>query len=157
VKIEKLIAKKLTETGKSISIAESCTGGLLSHRITNIPGSSQFMKLGLITYSNLSKFKLLRVPQKILRQYGAVSKPTAQIMAQHVRKILHTNFGIAITGIAGPTGHTKSKPLGLTFIAISSRSKTVWKKFIFKGSRLSVKAQAADAACRLLLSMLKNE
>lgn len=152
--LDKRITKLLKEQAKTLSVAESCTGGLLSNRLTNIPGSTQYFMLGLITYSNESKIKMLKVPSSVLKKYGAVSRQVAQHMAQGV-KILHkTDFGIGITGIAGPSGGSKQKPVGLVYIAISLKKKCLCKKFLFKGSRLNVKRQAVDSTLKLLLKFL---
>ena len=109
--LEKKAAALLLKQRKTLAIAESCTGGLLCHRLTNIPGSSNFLKVGLVTYSNTSKIKLLKVPSPLIKKHGAVSSAAAQRMAQGVRKLFNTDFGVAITGIAGPTGETKEKPV----------------------------------------------
>jgi len=151
MRIEKRVAQTLMKAKKTLSLAESCTGGLVSHRLTNIPGSSQFLKVAVIVYSNDAKIKLLKVPAKMLKTYGAVSPQAALKMAQGVRKIHNTDIGLAITGIAGPSGATKSKPVGLTFIAISTKSKHQCQKYRFKGSRAQIKSQAATKALQLLL------
>ena len=148
--IEKRVAQLLTAQKKTLSIAESCSGGLLCHRLTNIPGSSHFLKLGLIAYSNDAKIKFLKIPLQILNKHGAVSQPAARQMAKNVRKFLQTDFGVGITGIAGPGGGSAVKPVGLTFIALSTKKKVVCRKFIFKGNRLSIKSQAANQALEIL-------
>jgi len=152
--IEEKIAKLLIKRKKTITIAESCTGGLLSHRLTNISGSSQYFKLGLITYSYESKKKLLKVPRQTLWTYGAVSAEVTTLMAKNVRRILKTDFGIGITGIAGPTGATKTKPIGLTYIALSSPKNNICRRYIFRGNRHAVKRQATTHALKLLLKYL---
>ena len=152
--LEEQIARLLIKQKKTLSTAESCTGGLLANLLTNIPGSSKYFKLGLITYSYESKEKLLRVPRKTLRKYGAVSEPVTSLMAKNVRKALKTHFAIAITGIAGPSGATKTKPRGLTYVAVASASKLICQKHIFKGPRYSVKTQAARKGLELLLKLL---
>ena len=152
---EKKAAHLLLKHKKTITLAESCSGGLLCNRLTNISGSSNFLKAGIVTYSNAAKTKLLKVPSSLIKKYGAVSLSVAEKMAQGARKLFNTDYGIAITGIAGPTGGTKQKPVGLTFIALASRKKTTAMKFLFKGSRLKVKQQAADKALEMLLEFLK--
>ncbi len=147
---EQRISKLLNQKHKTISIAESCTGGLLCHRITNIPGSSEYFKLGVIPYANEEKIKVLNIPKKLLETKGAVSPEVAKLMAQNIRRIAKTDFGIGITGIAGPAGKTPQKPLGLVYIAFASARKRTVKKFNFKGSRLSIKTQATEAALKLL-------
>ncbi len=156
MRIEKQIAKILTEKQKTLSMAESCTGGLVAHRLTNIPGSSTYFMGGIIAYANRIKKRNLKVPPRILNQEGAVSARVARLMAQNCRSFFRTDFSIGITGIAGPTGATPKKPIGLTFIAISSRKQTLCKKYIFKGSRLAVKKKAVDKALLLLLKILKK-
>jgi nicotinamide-nucleotide amidase len=150
MRIEEKVAKSLTSAQKSLSIAESCTGGLLSNRLTNMPGSSNFLKLSVVAYSNEAKIKILNVSRKQIAKYGAVSSQVAISMAQGIRKIQKTDFGIGITGIAGPTGATKTKPVGLTFIAISSEVETLCVKCRFPGARISIKNQAATLALQLL-------
>ena len=152
--IEKEVAESLINTGKTLAIAESCTGGLLANRLTNVPGSSHFLKFALVAYSNEAKIKLLKVPQSIIRTNGAVSKQVAMSMAQKVRKSLKTDFGIGITGIAGPTGGTRSKPVGLTFIAVSTGIETLCLECRFRGTRKNIKNQAATQALRLLNEFL---
>lgn len=155
--IEEKVARLLIAQKKTLSIAESCSGGLLSHRLTNIPGSSHFLKLALVVYSNDAKIKFLRIPFQMFKQYGAVSESAARQMAQNVRKFLHTDFGIAITGIAGPAGGTLTKPVGLTFIAVGTKKETVCQKCVFKGHRLSIKSQAATQALKLLFEMVNGQ
>lgn len=150
MRTEQKIAKILLKKNKTLAIAESCTGGLLAHCLTNISGSSAFFWLGLIAYDNQAKVKLLKISPVIIKKYGAVSFSVAKLMAQNVRKILNTSFGISITGIAGPSGGTKTKPVGLVFIAVASKQKVLTQQFHFKGPRLSVKKQAADKALEML-------
>ncbi len=150
--IEKKISQILIQKKLTLAIAESCTGGLLTHRLTNIPGSSDFLKVGIIAYSNQTKIKLLKISPKVIEKYGSVSNPVAIAMAQGVQKIHQTDFGISITGIAGPNGGSSAKPVGLTYIALSAKTKTICQKFIFKGNRLQIKSQAAIKALQLLLN-----
>ena len=154
MRIEEKVAQLLINTKKTLAIAESCTGGSLTNRLTNIPGSSNFLKCALVTYSNEAKIKLLKVPETTIRQYGAVSTQVAISMAQQVRKSLKTDFGIGITGIAGPTGGTKAKPVGLTFITVSTGVETLCLECRFEGARTSIKTQAATQALRLLHEFL---
>jgi len=118
--------------------------------LTDIPGSSKYFKLGAIPYSNESKVTLLRVPRKVLDNFGAVSKETALIMAKNVLKLGRTDLGLSITGIAGPTGATAEKPVGLVYIAVADRTRAFCQKFIFKGKRPSIKQQSVDQALKLL-------
>lgn len=148
--LDTLFAKNLT-----LSIAESCTGGLLSSRLTNIPGSSKVFLSGIVAYSNNAKNKILRVPKKIIRTEGAVSAETAKQMAYNVRQLTHSSIGIAITGIAGPGGGTKFKPVGTVFIAVSLRKKTLVQRFHFSGNRLQIRRKATDKAIDMLLKEIK--
>lgn len=154
MRIEEKVARSLIRTKKTLAIAESCTGGLLSNRLTNIPGSSNFLKLAVVAYSNEAKTKLLKVPQETIRKYGAISTQTAISMAQGIRKTLKTDFGIGITGIAGPTGGTKSKPVGLTYIAVCTKVETLCLECRFQGTRTSIKTQATTQALQLLHEFL---
>ena len=152
--LEKKAAQLLLKHHKTVSLAESCTGGLLGHLLTNTPGSSEYFKLGLVTYSYEAKEKLLKIPHNLLLRHGAVSAPVTKLMAINVRKLLKTDFSVSVTGIAGPGGATKTKPLGLTYIAVASAETVTCQKFIFRGGRLSVKKQAAAKALQLLLKFL---
>ena len=152
--LEKTVARLFIARHKTLAIAESCTGGLLTHRLTNIPGSSKFLQAAVVVYSNEAKRTLLQIPSRMLPQHGAVSKQTAAAMAQSVRKIHKTDFGIGITGIAGPTGATKAKPVGLTYIAVSVPAETLCLQCLFKGNRLNIKRKASTQALRLLKKCL---
>ena len=152
--LEKTFARLLMAREKTLAIAESCTGGLLTHRLTNISGSSQFLEAAVVAYSHKAKQKLLKIPSRMLRQHGAVSKHTASAMARSVREIHETDLGIGITGIAGPTGATKTKPVGLVYIALSVATKTLCLQCLFKGNRITIKRKAATQALRLLKKCL---
>ena len=153
--LELTVAQKLIRRHKTLAIAESCTGGLLTHRLTNIPGSSNFLIAAIISYTDEAKTTLLKIPKRILHQHGAVSQTVAKLMAQNIRKQFGSDFGIGITGIAGPTGGSKTKPVGLVYIAVSaSTQKTVCQKFLFRGNRLQNKTQAADEALKIMLKKL---
>ena len=152
--LDKKIAHLLLRNGQTLAIAESCTGGLLANRLTNIPGSSAFFWLGIIAYDYAAKVKLLNVPPAMLKKYGAVSAQVASCMAANVRKLLNTDYGIAITGIAGPSGATKTKSIGLVFIAVGTRRRIMVEKFQFKGGRLGIKTHAAKSALTLLLQCI---
>ena len=146
-----LIKKKLT-----ISTAESCTGGLLSSAITSVAGSSKVFKLGLVTYSNQSKIKILKVLKNIIIKYGAVSEQVCLAMVINLNKISKTSISISITGIAGPSGGTKKKPVGLVFVGIKNRNKISVKKYLFKNrERAFIQKAAVDKSLRLILSALK--
>jgi nicotinamide-nucleotide amidase len=148
------IAHILIRRGQTLSIAESCTGGLISHTLTNIPGSSRFFVLGVIAYANVAKHKILGIRLSTIKKHGAVSKETAMEMAQGVRRISRSSIGIGITGIAGPTGGSRLKPIGTVFVSVATGSRAYFKKFRFKGPRASVKKQAATAALELLRECL---
>lgn len=154
--LERKAAQILSKSKKSLSIAESCSGGLLGHRLTNIPGSSRFLLLDVIAYSNQAKQKILGVPASVLKKHGAVSDPVARQMAEHVRRISRSDFGIGITGIAGPGGGTKQKPVGLVFIAVTGENFTASKKFLLKGRRSQVKMQATTQALKFLINRIKT-
>ncbi len=154
--------KELTETvcellktkNKTLSVAESCTGGMLGAEITSVSGASEFFIGGEITYSNWAKTIRLNVQEKTLLEFGAVSEQTACEMAENVRKIFNTDFGISITGIAGPTGGTPEKPAGTVWIGLSSREKTYAKKFIFGGNRNINRERAVFTALNELKKVL---
>ena len=150
MRLEQKISQKFIERGQTLSLAESCTGGLIGDRLTNIPGASAFFLLGIIAYDYAAKTKILGVPSALLKKHGAVSSEVASMMAQGVRKILKTDYGLGVTGIAGPGGATKTKPVGLVFIAVSTRQRTIVKKCLFKGTRLAIKNEAAQTALKML-------
>jgi len=146
------ISELLIKKNKTLAVAESCTGGLLANALTNIPGSSKYFLLGVVAYSNQIKTSLLNVPERVIKRYGAVSRQVAQIMAQNVRKNASSDYGIGITGIAGPGGGTPKKPIGTVFISVAAKNKADSEKFHFPGSRLEVKRKTVLKA----LSMLKD-
>jgi nicotinamide-nucleotide amidase len=151
-KLEEIIGKMLLKSKKTLAIAESCTGGLLANRITDAPGSSNYFKLGLVTYSNESKNKLLNIQIKTIKKYGAVSKEVASLMAKNVRILAEADYGIGISGIAGPSGATPKKPIGLVYIALSTKNKTICREFHFIGTRSLIKYKSTQAA----LDMIRN-
>ena len=154
--ISENIVKKLIKKKIKISIAESCTGGLLSSTITSVSGSSKVFNLGLVTYSNESKIKVLKVSKKIIKKYGSVSEQVCAAMAKNVSKIGKTKMSISITGIAGPGGGTRKKPVGLVYIGIKKDNKIRIKKFLFKNNgRSYIQKAAVDKCLRLILSILK--
>jgi PncC family amidohydrolase len=148
------IHKLLIARGKTLSIAESCTGGLLSSLLTKLPGSSQYFIFGAITYSDQAKVSILKIPSSLIRRKGAVSDKVAILMAKKIRALAKTDFGIGITGIAGPTGATPHKPVGTVFIAISSKNKILCKKLKFRGNRQNIIKKSALKALRLLQALL---
>ena len=123
---------RLLKSGCTVATAESCTAGLLSFLLTRLSGSSRYFILGVTAYSNLAKEDILSIPALTIRKHGAVSKEVALLMAKNIRKLAKTDFGVAITGIAGPTGATPSNPVGTVFICVSTENKTICKKFVFK-------------------------
>jgi nicotinamide-nucleotide amidase len=156
--IPELIGKLLKEKKLKLAIAESCSGGLACKLITDIPGSSEYFSGGFVTYSNILKKKILKVPRTILRKYGAVSEQTAIYMAKNAKKYGKADIAISFTGIAGPTGATPEKPVGLVWIGISYKKKTFAKKFIFSGDRQTVRERSVYKGFELLRqTILENE
>ena len=150
------VVKKLIEKKTTISVCESCTGGLLSSAITSVSGSSKVFALGLVTYSNQSKNSVLKIPKKILRKYGAVSYETCLSMTRNLSKINKTEISVSITGIAGPKGGTRKKPVGLVYIGIKKGNKTLVKKHLFKNKgRLYIQKAAVNKSLDLILSFIK--
>ncbi|MFC1624542.1 competence/damage-inducible protein A [Candidatus Omnitrophota bacterium] len=149
-KLEEVVGKTLTKMRKTLSIAESCTGGLVANRITDVPGSSGYFQMGVVVYSNLSKNKILNIPLETIKKYGAVSKLVTSLMAKNIRLLAKTNIGIGISGIAGPLGATKKKGVGLVYIALSTKKKTICKEFRFLGQRSIVKYKATQAALDMI-------
>jgi PncC family amidohydrolase len=154
--LAKSAGELLKQTGLTLSLAESCTGGLVAHRITNISGSSNYLLGGVVAYSNEAKEKTLGVPHEILVRYGAVSEETARAMAEGARRILVSDLALAVTGIAGPTGGTPEKPVGLVYIALAAEEEVRCERHIWKGDRLQNKAQSAEAALEMLVAYLRT-
>jgi PncC family amidohydrolase len=151
-KIVNLLKKKKLK----ISFVESCTGGMLSSAITSVSGSSKVFALGLVTYSNQSKNSVLKIPKKNIRIYGAVSYETCLSMVKNLSKIAKTGVSVSITGIAGPKGGTRKKPVGLVYIGIKKGNKTLVKKHIFKNKgRLYIQKIAVNKSLDLILSFIK--
>ena len=155
-KLSQNIVSVLSKKKLKISFAESCTGGLLSSSITSISGSSKIFTLGLVTYSNKAKINILKVPSKIITQYGAVSYETCLSMVKKLNKISKTNISVSITGIAGPKGGTKQKPVGLVYIGIKKDNKILVKKYLFKNkNRTSIQKSTVKKALNLISSFVK--
>jgi PncC family amidohydrolase len=154
--IEVRIGGPLRRQGLRLAVAESCTGGLLGHRITNVPGSSDYFLGGVISYANAAKTGLLGVRTETLEQFGAVSSETVIEMARGVRRALQADIGIGVSGVAGPGGGSAEKPVGLTWIALSTPSFEKTWSFTWPGNRLQVKEQTAEQALRLLEEYLSN-
>ncbi len=154
--LSKKIVSLLRKKKFKISFAESCTGGLLSTTITSIAGSSKVFTLGLVTYSNQSKINTLKVPKTIIMKHGAVSYETCFTMVKNLNKISKTNISISITGIAGPEGGNKQKPVGLVYIGVKKGNKTLVKKYLFKKKqRIFIQRAAVNKALKLILSFIK--
>ena len=152
LKVVKLLSKKRLK----ISFAESCTGGLLASSITSISGSSKIFTLGLITYSNQAKINILKVPKKTIRKYGAVSYETCLSMVKNLNKISKTNISVSITGVAGPSGGTKQKPVGLVYVGIKKGNKTLVNKYLFKIKKRSIiQKETVKKALSLILFFIK--
>ena len=150
------IIKKLSKKKLKISFAESCTGGLLSSVITSVNGSSKVFNLGLVTYSNQSKIKVLKVSKKIIRKYGSVSEQVCKAMVKNVSKIGKTNMSVSVTGITGPSGGTRKKPVGLVYVGIKKANKISIKKYLFKNKgRSYIQKAAVNKSLGLILSFLK--
>ena len=155
-KLSQKIVKLLSKKKLKISFAESCTGGLLSSTITSISGSSMVFTLGLVTYSNKAKINILKIPKRIIMRHGAVSYETCLLMVKNLSRISMTNISVSITGIAGPKGGTKQKPVGLVFIGIKKGNKTLVKKYFFKNKkRISIQRAAVIKSLNLILSFIK--
>ena len=155
-KLSQKIIKLLTKKKLKISFAESCTGGLLSNAITSVSGSSKVFNLGLVAYSNQSKIKVLKVSKKIIRKYGAVSEQVCFAMVKNLSKISKTNITVSITGIAGPSGGTKQKPVGLIYVGIKRGNKVKVNRYLFKNKeRLYIQKAAVNKSLDLILSFIK--
>lgn len=148
--LERVVGALLVERKLSLAVAESCTGGLLGHRLTSVPGSSRYFERGVMVYSNRAKEELLGVPAEILRVHGAVSGPCAEAMAVGMRRVGGTQCALAVTGIAGPDGGTPTKPVGTVFVGVAVGERVAAHRFHFAGDRSAVKWQSAQAALDLL-------
>lgn len=157
IKLLNKVSDELKKYQVTVATAESCTGGLLAHTLTNVSGSSEYFDRGMITYSNKAKHDILGVPEEVLKKYGAVSIQVAEAMAQGIRQRASVDYGLATTGIAGPTGGTKDKPVGLVYIAIATKDRIIVKRFFFSGDRLANKESTCTAALELLLELLSQE
>ncbi|MCD6352875.1 MAG: competence/damage-inducible protein A [Proteobacteria bacterium] len=144
--MEEVVGKLLREANATIAVAESCTGGLIGHRLTNVPGSSDYVDQIVVTYSNKAKVDLLNVPEDIITAHGAVSEPTAQFMAQGVKNLAGTTIGLSTTGIAGPGGGSPDKPVGTVFISLTDGNETWTKSYHFSGDRLQIKQLTSQVA-----------
>lgn len=154
--LEEVVAKELIRNNFTLALAESCTGGLIGHTLTNVPGSSAFLQRGYVVYSNLAKEEDLGVREESLRSFGAVSSEVALEMAEGVRKKANTDLGLAVTGIAGPEGGSKEKPVGLVYISLAYAGDTIVQKHVWRGTREQVKQRSAFAALHLLWKTLQS-
>ena len=155
-KLAQRVVKLLSKRRLKISFAESCTGGLLSSSITSISGSSKIFTIGLVTYSNQAKINILKVPKKIIMKHGAVSYETCLYMVKNLNKISKTDISVSITGVAGPKGGTKKKPVGLVYIGIKKGKKTLVKKFFFKNKKRNlIQRSTVNKALNLILRLAK--
>ena len=154
-KLSQKLVKLLSKKKLKVSFAESCTGGLLSSTITSISGSSKVFTLGLVTYSNQSKINILKIPKKIIMKHGAVSYETCLSMVKNLNKISKTNISLSITGVAGPKGGTKEKPVGLVYIGIKKGNKIIIKKNLFKSrNRNSIQRSTVNQAHKMILNII---
>ncbi|MBI3323853.1 MAG: competence/damage-inducible protein A [Candidatus Omnitrophica bacterium] len=144
--LEEVVGHRLVQQGKTLALAESCTGGLVADRLTNVPGSSRYLLMSVVAYENGVKARWLGVPRRALERFGAVSEPVAKAMAQGARGACGADIGIGITGIAGPTGSTPKKPVGLVYMALAGKRTVTARRYLFHGDRLAVKHQAAQMA-----------
>jgi nicotinamide-nucleotide amidase len=150
------IGKLLNEQHLTLGLAESCTGGMVASYVTDIAGASEYFEGAIVAYSNRVKEHILGVPAGTLQRHGAVSAETVVAMARGARKVLHVDVAVAITGIAGPSGGTLDKPVGLTYIGLCSARGELWRKYIWKGDRRHNREQAARAALELLKEHLEQ-
>ncbi len=157
IPLEEALAECLVRAQKSIAVAESCTGGLIAHKFTNIPGSSRFFERGVVAYSNAAKQEILGVAEALIAEHGAVSAAVAQAMAQGIRRIARSDFGLATTGIAGPDGGSAEKPVGLVYVACAdARRCVVHERHLFANERLVNKERFAYAALNLLRKQMQD-
>ncbi|GAB4512672.1 MAG: hypothetical protein OHK0046_12570 [Anaerolineae bacterium] len=155
MRLEEQVGALLKTQNHTIATAESCTGGLIAHRLTDVPGSSSYLMGGIVAYSNDVKIKLLAVQEETLLRFGAVSAETAEEMVLGVKHLLDTDYAVSVTGIAGPGGGTEDKPVGLTYIGFAGRDNVVIvERHVWRGDRISNKQSSADAALRLVLQHL---
>jgi nicotinamide-nucleotide amidase len=148
--LEEVVGKLLLEKKKRIAVAESCTGGMIGARFTNISGSSQYFERGVVTYSNQAKIELLGIPGEVIEKHGAVSEEVALLMAEGVRRLAKTDLGLSVTGIAGPTGGTPQKPVGLVYIGFAHENSSAVKKFLFGENRNSNRERSTQAALNMV-------
>ncbi len=154
---EEELGRLLMQRGLKIAVAESCTGGLIANRITDIAGSSNYFETGMVTYSNRAKELFLSVPHDLIASKGAVSREVAGAMAEGVRNATGTDIGLAVTGIAGPGGGSEAKPVGTVYIGLAAPGRALVRGYHFNGDRMSIKRQTADEALNLAISYLEEQ
>ncbi len=154
--LEEVVGRLLLDKKKTISVAESCTGGLIGAKFTNIPGSSDYFMDGVITYSNEAKIEILGVPRGIIDRYGAVSEQAAILMAEGVRKLSKTDYGLSATGIAGPAGGTEEKPVGLVYLGFAHENDSFAQRFVFGGDRRAIRERTAQAALNMVRLFMES-
>jgi nicotinamide-nucleotide amidase len=155
--METVLGRLLRERGKTIAVAESCTGGLLGERITSVPGASEWFRGGIIAYSNQIKIQQLGVPEALLEEHGAVSEPVAAAMAQGVRERLGADIGVSTTGIAGPDGGTEDKPVGLIYVGVADADHVQARDMLFPFERPRNRAVTTQVALDWVRRMLLGE
>lgn len=151
------VGRLLVASRRTVAAAESCTGGLFTSRLTDVAGSSAYVKGAVVSYTNEVKAALLGVEEEVLQTVGAVSEPVARAMAEGVRRLLGTDIGVGITGLAGPGGGTPETPVGLVFLSVADAHGSNVQRFLFPGDRLAVKRQAAEAALAMIEGVLTKE
>jgi nicotinamide-nucleotide amidase len=156
VKPEERLGGLLREQRLRLAVAESCTGGLIASRITDVAGSSDYLEAGLVVYSNQAKQALLAVPAKSIEAHGAVSREVVEKMAEGVRTKTGADIGLAVTGIAGPTGGSAEKPVGTVYIGLAAKAGTFFRKCQFKGGRLEIKEQTSTEALQFAIDLLEG-
>ncbi len=156
ISLEEALGKELRQQNATVALAESCTGGLIGHRLTNVSGSSDYFLAGFVTYSNEAKEAILNVPQALLLEHGAVSEPVAKAMAEGARLVGSTTWGLAVTGIAGPNGGSDAKPVGTVHLAAAGPDGTYHERHLFRGAREQIKDRTATAALDLLRRCLSH-
>jgi len=157
LQVEEEIIARLVEQRRTLAVAESCTGGLVGHRLTQVPGSSAAFLGGVIAYHNVVKERVLGVPAEILERDGAVSEAAALAMAEGARRLLGADVAVAVTGIAGPAGGTEDKPVGLTYVALAGPESRTCERYLWRGERTANKESSAEAALALLCRYLSAE
>jgi PncC family amidohydrolase len=156
VKLEEHLGGLLREKQLRLAVAESCTGGLIASRITDVAGSSDYFEAGVVVYSNQAKQAFLSVPAESIEAHGAVSREVAEKMAEGVRAATGADIGLSVTGIAGPTGGSPEKPVGTVYIGLASQAGTFFRKFNFSGGRLEIKEQTSTEALQFAIDLLEG-